>query len=98
MVEATENPTLIDWPLLSDVFRHFVDREKKPEVDIRSEILEAMCSGKLPHLVERTIRYLPRPAGASTSPMKEYPAGAPTPEPPPMEVTHNKPIPPEVLA
>jgi hypothetical protein len=71
--------------LLPDVFRHIVALTRKPDDDIRSEILEAMRSGKLSHLVERTTRYLPRPAEAPTS------------ELPPMEVTHNKPIPSEVL-
>jgi hypothetical protein len=85
MAKAAEDLTPIDWPLLSDVLRYFVARDEKPEADIRSEILELMHSGKLPHLVDRTIRYFSRPAGASTS------------EPPPIEVVHNKPIPSEVL-
>jgi hypothetical protein len=83
MVE--ENPTLVDWPLLSDVLRHVVALVRKPEADIRWEILEAMRSGSLPHLVEHTIRYLPRRADASNSKL------------PPTEVTYNRPVPSEML-
>jgi hypothetical protein len=70
---------------LADVYRRVVSANRRPEADIRSDVLEAMHSGKLPHWVERTIRYRPRPDGAAKS------------EPLSMEVTHNAPMPPEVL-
>jgi hypothetical protein len=91
MAEADKDHTIVatalDWVPLADVYRHAVSASlnRRPEAEIGSEILEAMRSGKLPNQVKQTIRYPPRPPGAPTS------------EPPPMEVTHNTPMPMEVL-
>jgi hypothetical protein len=87
MVRATyENtPSALQREPLADVLRHVIALKRAPEIDIRSDILEALRSGKLPHWVDRTIRYLPRPLDALKS------------DPPPMEVLQNEPMPPEVL-
>ena len=74
----------IQWAPLADIYRHAVSASlsRRPEAEIRSEIFEAMHSGRLPNLVKRAIRY----PLASRS------------ELPPMKVTHNELMPSEVLA
>src|SRR5262249_20348676 len=76
---------ITEWVSLADVLRYALAQSRAPEADTRSDIVDAIYSGKLPHQVDRVIRYLPRPPSASLS------------EPPPMEVTRNGKIPWEVL-
>jgi hypothetical protein len=97
---ATEHHTAVapldvQWVPLADVLRHVITLRRAPEADIRSEIIEAIASGKLPHFVERTTKYLPRLF--VTNAVASYPTDAPKEQPLKIEVRHNEPMPPEML-
>jgi hypothetical protein len=100
MVVATEHHTTaapldVQWVSLAEVLRHVITLKRAPEADIRSEIIEAIASGKLPHFVERTTEYLPRQF--TTYAAGPYPTDAPKEKLREIKVTHNEPMPPEVL-
>jgi hypothetical protein len=92
---TTVAPLDVQWVSLADVLRHVITLKRVPEADIRSEIIEAIASGKLPHFVERTTKYLPRPF--ATHAVAPFPTDAPKEQPLKIEVRYNEPMPPEVL-
>jgi hypothetical protein len=71
---------------LAEVLRYVVKLRRKPEAELRREILEALHSRRLPHKAERIVEYLPRPAGASSQ------------KAPPTRIRRNAQIPKKVLA
>jgi hypothetical protein len=74
-----------DLGFLADVYRHVFARGRTPE-EAKSQILEALESGRVPHQVDRTIEYLPRTAA---DPLDQLP---------PSRTLENQPMPLEVLA
>ena len=71
---------------LADVYRHFCARGRTPE-DAKSEILELIWCGLLPHQVDSIVEFLPREDGYTNS----------RTGPPPRQVRKRRPMPPEVL-
>jgi hypothetical protein len=84
MAKAAQ-PSSIDWISLADAYRHVHGLGYTPE-DAKTKILDDMMAGRLEHIVERTIIYLSRPAGADLL------------NPPPIEVHENKPVAIEALS
>jgi hypothetical protein len=82
---------------LADVLRHVTALKRRPEADIKAEILEALRSRRLPHRAKRIVEYLPRVVTPSPGRRLLYPAGAPPQEPPPTQVNRDAQIPKEVL-
>jgi hypothetical protein len=106
MAKAAEHRSTLKLTSLADVLRHVVLTVKPtPEADIKSEIIEEMHSGRLPHLVDRRIEWLSRPLSHDEPfVMPKAEVGEPVlvprepPKPPPMQVVHGEPMPSEVFA
>jgi hypothetical protein len=77
---------LSDSRPLVDVYRYILAQGRPPE-EAKSLILDALESGRVPHQVDRTIEYLPRPA---TDPRDRERL-------PPFRTLENQPMPPEML-